>query len=244
MLNFEEIKINNRLQIECESENPVLRNIKGIVLDVGRHSVIMVTDFGKLIEIDKDNILSITKINFDKIVSDALIELKNYYTEKYELEIKLKNLIEKENALIENLYDANFLSKFNIMGAKNRLDKSIDKDLLKFTKGLLEYQIWFEPNPDNMIEIRIRVFNYFEYYNSDKIDTEKIIKVHAPREKDVIEKSFNFEGKVEELDNQVVHSKDNLYSVSTNYRLCVDITQDNFLSVRDEIIKGLIKLRK
>ena len=243
-MNFEDIKINNRLQIECENEDPILRNIKGIVLDVGRHSVILVTDFGSLIEIDKDNILSITKINFDKIVSDALMELKNYYTEKYELEIKLKKLKEREDFLIGSLYDANFLAKFNVVGAKNRLYKSIDKDLLKFTKDLLEYQICFEPNPDDMIEIRIRVFNYFEYYNSEKIDTEKIIKVHAPREKDVIEKSFNLEGNVEELDNQVVHDKDNWYSVSTNYRLCVSISQDNFLSVRDEIIKGLIRLRK
>lgn len=243
-MEFNDIKINNRLQIESENENSNLRNIRGIVLDIGRDSVILVTDFGELIEIDKDNILSITKINFDKIISDSLMELKNYYTEVYELEIKLKELKTGEGNLIRDLYDANFLSKFNTIGAKNRLDRSIDRSLLSFSKDMLDYQIWFEANPDSQVEIMVKVFNSFEYYNSEMIDTEKIIKVHAPDEKDVIEKSFNLEGTVETLDKHVVHDKDSWYSVFTNYRLCIDVTQDNFLVIREEIIKGLEKLRK
>ena len=41
-----------------------------------------------------------------------------------------------ENDLINNLFDANFLSKFNTFGAKNRIEKSVDKNLLSFKKDI------------------------------------------------------------------------------------------------------------
>lgn len=242
---FEELKINHRVQIESENDDPALRSIKGIVLGFEENSVILVTDFGELVEIDKNKILSITKISFDKIVADALMKLKNHYNEIYELEMKLKSAKEREPQLISNLYDANFLSKFNIRGAKNRLDNSIDKELLEFHKDPLSFKVYFSSNPDNQIEIYIKVFNTFEYYNLDEIgDVEKIIRVHAPNVKDVIEKSFHLETKVEELEKKVVHEKDSFYSVVTVYRMKVDITKENFLQIREEIKKGLMRLKK
>lgn len=242
---FDELKVNNRIQIECENENPALRNIRGIVLGFASNSILIITDYGKVIEIPENKVLSITKITFDRIVSDALLELKNHYNEIYELELKLKTLKEKEPELINKLYDANFLSKFNIVGAKNRLDNSIPKELLHFDNNTLTYEVWFEANPDNQIEMYFKVFNTFEYYNLDEIgNVEKIIRIHAPDVKDVIAKSFHFGSKVEELEKEVVHVQDNSYSVFTKYRMKVEVTEDNFLEVREEIKKGLLRLRK
>jgi hypothetical protein len=242
---FDEFKVNNRVQIESENEDPTLRNVKGIILGISSNSIILVTDFGQLVEIHEHKILSITKISFDKIVSDALTELKNHFNEIYELEMKLKDVRENESALVSSLFDANFLAKFNIIGAKNRLDNSIEKEMLNFTKDVLTFKVHFLSNPNNQIEVYVRVFNTFEYYNLDEIgDVDKIIRVHAPNEKDFIQKSFNLNTKVEELEKKVVHEKDSNYSVSTEYRMKVDVSQDNFLDIREEIIKGLMKLRK
>jgi hypothetical protein len=242
---FDDYKVNNRVQIEYENENPTLRNVKGIILGISPNAVILVTDFGQLVEIHEHKILSITKISFDKIVSDSLTELKNHFNDIYELEMKLKDVRENESELVANLYDANFLSRFNIVGAKNRLDNSIERELLEFTKDVLTFKVHFQANPNNQIEIFWRVFNTFEYYNLDEIgDVDKIIKIHAPNVKDFIQKAFPFDSKVEELEKKVVHEKDSLYSVSTEYRMKVDVTQDNFLSVREELKKGLKKLKK
>ncbi|WCK57628.1 hypothetical protein PP175_26560 (plasmid) [Aneurinibacillus sp. Ricciae_BoGa-3] len=242
-MNFDEIKINNRLQIESENTDHTLRNVKGIVLGVSAHSVILVTDFGQLVEIDEDKILSITKITFDKIVSDALTDLKNHFNDIYELEMKLKYIKENEQTLRDKLFDANFLAKFNIKGAKNRLDNSIDKELLSFEKELI-YKISFDSNPNSEIEIFIQVFNNFEYYNLNPGEVDKIIRTHAPNIKDVIEKCFAFQSDIEEIEKKVVHEKDSMYSVCTLYRLKVEVTEVTFLSIREEIIKGLMKLKK
>lgn len=241
---FDDYKVNNRVQIESENENPILRNVKGIILGITSNSVVLVTDFGQLVEIHAHKILSITKISFDKIVSDALTELKNHFNEIYELEMKLKSVRESEGRLVDNLFDANFLSKFNIIGAKNRLDNSIDKDMLTFSKGNLAFYVYFDSNPNNQIEIYVKVSNTFEYYNLEIGDVDKIIRVHAPDEKEFIEKSFSFETKVEELEKKVIHEKDSFYSVAALYRMKVDVSQENFLSVREDIKKGLRKLRK
>lgn len=241
---FNEIKPNNRLQFECENENPLLRNVKGIVLGVVETSIIIVTDYGDLLEIPEEKVLSITKINFDKIVSDNLTEIKNHYSEIYEMEMKLEELKKNEGKLRNNLYDANFLAKFNIFGSKNRLDSSIDSSLIDFKKDTLEFKTSFVANPNNQIELIIKVFNSFEYYNLDEVgDVDKIIRVHAPNVKDVIEKSFSFKCLVEELEKKVAHENESIYSVSTLYKMKIDVSEQNFLSVRDEIVKGLIKLK-
>lgn len=245
MLIFDEFKVNNRVQIEYENEDPTLRNVRGIILGISSNAVILVTDFGQLLEIHEHTILSITKISFDKIVSDALTELKNHFNEVYELELKLKEVRGGEIELVNNLYDSNFLSRFNIAGAKNRMDNSVDSDLLSFRKDNLTFKVCFKANPNNQIEIYIKVFNSFEYYNLDEIgDVDKIIKIHAPNVKDVIQKAFPFESRVAEIEKKVVHENESMYSVSTEYRMNVDVTADNFIAVREDIRKGLLKLKK
>lgn len=243
-MDYSEIKINNRLQIESENENPNLRCVRGIVLDINSSEIVFITDFGALITIDPNAILSITKITFDKLVSDALVNLKNYFSERYEMERKLKSLKEKEEVLIEELFDANFLSKFNIVGAKNRLDKSIDKKLLTFKRGSYDYVICFGCNPNNQIELMLKVINLLEYYSSDNINPDRLIRAHAPDEGEVIKRSFSFNKTIEEVGKNVVYDKENWYSVYTTYRMFVDIDETNFLDKREEIIKGLEKLRQ
>lgn len=242
---FDDYKVNNRVQIESENEDPTLRNVKGIILGISPNSIILVTDFGQLVEIHEHKILSVTKISFDKIVSDALTELKNHFNEIYELELKLKDVRADESTLVASLFDANFLAKFNIIGAKNRLDNSVGKEWLAFSKDVLSFKVYFMSNPNNQIEIYIKVFNTFEYYNLDEIgDVDKIIRVHAPNVKEFIRKSFNLNTHVEELEKKVIHENDSFYSVSTEYRMKVDVSQESFLEIREEIKKGLKKLRK
>lgn len=245
MLRFKEISPNDRLQIEYESDNPAYRNIKGIVVTTTPHSVILVTDFGELIEIHEDKTLSISSVQFPRIVSKALMELKNYFTEVYDLKKRLKELSQKEEVLKQALFDANFLSRFNIYGAKNRLDKSIDSSLLSFKKDPLLFHIFFQANPDNFIEMYVDVSNQFEYYNLDEIrDVEKIIRIHAPDIKELLQKCFPFASEPKETEKTVVHEKDNLYSVRTRYVLNIHVSQENFLSMRDELIRGLQRLKK
>ncbi len=244
-MNFNEIRPNNRLQIEYESSSPVTRSVKGIVLDVLDGHIILITDYGDLLEIYEDKVLSLTKINFDKFVSDTLSEIKAYHLEIYELEQKLKTLKLQEPELRSKLYDSNFLSKFNIVGAKTRLENSIDKSLLDFVSNELTYKISFDANPNEQIELNIVVSKSFEYYNINKTsDVEKIKRIHAPNVKDVIEKSFAFKGEVKEIEKGVMHESDSNYCVSVFYKLFIDVTVDNFLKVREEIIKGLMKLKK
>ncbi|WPS85389.1 hypothetical protein SMD22_01810 (plasmid) [Brevibacillus halotolerans] len=244
-MEFREIKPNNRLQIEIESDNPALRNLRGIVLAIGEGVIILVTDFGELVEICEDKILSITSINMPKLVSDSMTDLKNHFVEIYELEAKLKTLRDKEPELIQSLFDANFLSKFNITGAKNRLDRSIDQSLMAFKKDVISYQISFDSNLNNQIEVMIQVSNQIDYPNLDEVrHVDKIIRVHAPDAKELLEKCFPFASKPQELDKKVVHEKESIYSVRTQYRMNIDVTKDNFLEVRQQIIKGLMKLQK
>lgn len=243
-MQFNGIKPNNRIQLECEHEDPIYRNVRGIVVEVGEKSLILVTDYGDLIEIFEDKVLSVTPITFPKVVSDSLVKIKSYYTDIYDLEFKIKVLKEEEERYKEELFDANFLSKFNVRGAKNRLDKSIEPSLLTFLQEPLSYRIFFDSNPNEQIELHVWVANQFEYHNLDMHDTDKIIRVHAPNIKELLEKSFPFCSKPQELDKQVVHEGEAIYSVRTSYRLNLDITQDNFLEMRDLLINGIKKLSK
>lgn len=244
MLEFKDVEINNRLQIDVETIENELKTFRGIVLDKNEHELTLVTDFGKLTTIDKNDILSISKISFDRIISNSLLNLKNYYQEKKELKNRLDNLIKQEDKLIKDLLDANMLAKFNIAGAKNRLDKSIPKKLLSFKRGIYDYNICFSHNPNSEIEIIFKVSNTFEHYNPDKVEIDKIVRVHAPNEKDVIEKSFDYLGIVKEIEKSAVHERKNIYTVFSIYKMFVEVTADNFIEMRNKIIKGLEKLRR
>jgi hypothetical protein len=244
-MEFKDIKMNNRLELEVESENPALRNIRGIVLAVGDHFLILVTDYGESLEVLEDRILSISSVSMPKLVSDCMTEMKNHYAEMYDLELRLKALREQEVKLKQALYDANFLSRFNIFGSKNRLDKSVDPNLLTFEREALSYRTSFESNRNEQIEILVKVSNELDYPDLDEVrDVDKIIRVHAPQAGGLLEKCFPFASKPQELEKKVIHEKDSLYSVETLYRLNVDVSRDTFLDVRESIIKGLIRLRK
>lgn len=242
---LEDLKANNRVQIECESHNPFLRTIKGVVIGIEPTSIAIVTDFGELHHIESNKILSISKISFDRIVSEALTELRNHFNEVYELELKLTETKKDEKRLVDKLYDANFLAKFNIMGAKNRLDNSVPRELMEFRKDSNRFKVSFDSSPNNQIELNIKIWNVFEDFNLDEIrDLDKIIRAHAPKYKDVIQKSFNLDGKVEEFEKKVEHEGENSFSVSTVYHKKIDVTQDNFLLVRKELIEGLQRIKK
>lgn len=242
-MQFDGIKPNNRIQIECEHDDPTYRNIRGIVVEVSDSSLILVSDFGELLQILEQDVLSIQTVVFPKIVSDNLIKIKNYFTEIYELEFKLKKLKEEEIKFREDLFDANFLAKFNVRGAKNRLEKSIPLELLNFSNDSLEFKIKLDSNPNDEITIDILVSNQFDYPNLNLNDSEKIIRNHAPDKKEVIQKAFPFTTRIEEVEHDVVHEEDTLYSVRTRYRLKFDITQDGFLERRQQLTNGLTKLR-
>lgn len=241
---FEDIQINNRLQVDIETLDSGLASYKGIILDVTNDSFSMVTDFGKLITINKDDILSIAKTSFDRIISSSIVNIKNFYQEKKELEDRYNELIKQKEGLIEDLFDSNMLSRFNITGAKNRLDKSIPKGLLNFNRGIYNYKVFFSANPNNEIEINFKASYTFEYYNSENIDSDKIIRTHAPKEKDVIKKSFNDLGRILEIEKNVVHEKKDFYTVFTTYQMLVEVDAENFLNVREKIKEGLSKLKR
>lgn len=244
-MEFRDIKPNNRLQLEVESDDPSLRNLRGIVLALGDMSIILVTDYGELIEVFEDKVLSISSVSMPKPVSDVMTDMKNHYAEVYDLELKLKELRGKEPGLKQSLFDANFLSKFNINGAKNRLDKSIDPMLMKFGKDDVSFRIYFQSNPNSQIEIMIQVANQIDYPQLDEVrDVEKIVRVHAPNVKELLEKAFPFASKPLEIEKNVVHELESIYSVRTLYKLTVDVTKDDFLEVRERIEKGLIKLQR
>lgn len=244
-MEFREIRPNNRLQLELESDSPSLRNLRGIVLATGDTSIILVTDYGELVEVFEDKVLSITTINMPKLVSDMMTEMKNHYAEIYEMELKLKELREQEPALRQQLFDANFLSKFNIAGAKNRLDKSIDPKLLLFRKDSMSYRVHFESNPNSQIEVYIQVVNQIDYPNLDEVcDVEKILRVHAPKVRELLEKCFPFATKPQELEKTVVHEDDTLYNVKTVYQMKIDVTKESFLEARQNLVRGLKRLQE
>lgn len=243
-MQYKDIQINNRLQIDVETEKRGLDTYRGIVIDINNSKLMFVTDFGKLITINRNDILSITKISFDRTISSSILSIKNYFQKKKELEDELKELTKNEDKLIENLLDANMLARFNIAGAKNRLDKSIPEKLLNFKRGMYLYNIYFSCNPNDEIEVIFKVSNTFEHYNSENIDIDKITRVHAPSEKEVIQKSFNYLGEVKEIEKSTVHEKDNIYTVFTIYKMFIRINANNFLESRKKIKEGLRKLRR
>lgn len=244
---YKDIAINNRLEIITEPQdgNSTLNSHRGIVIEVSSDGLILVSELGDVISIDRDDIIYITKISFDRQISSAIINIKNYYQEKLELENRLNILKKSEPTLIGDLHDATLLSRFNIFGAKNRLDKSMPIDTLNFSRGMYGYNISFGYNPNSEIEIFFKVTNNINYYNNlDNIDVNKITRVHAPDEKEVIEDSFNKLYKVEELQKRVEHEIEDSYRVISLYKLNIKVTEETFVKKREEIIKALYKLKR
>lgn len=250
---YSEIAVNNRLEIILEIEGgdagstnsgeKVLKCHRGIVIEIDVYFIILVSELGEILEIMKEDIIYISKISFDRQISSAIMDIKNYYQEKIELEKKLRDLDKLEPQLMEELYDANLLSKFNIFGARNRLNKSIPKSYLDFSRGVYNYNISFSHNPNSEIEITLKASNNITHYNPENVEVDKMIRVHAPDEKLVIEKSFNGLHKVKELERYVEHEKDNIYNVISVYKVNIELTEETFLDKREEICVALNKLK-
>jgi len=240
---LEEYKPNNRIEIEYEADNPESRIVRGIVLDVSDHSILIITNYGEMIEIPEGMILSISQISFNRGVSEALNNLKHHYSEMHELRTKQQALEEDTQGLIDELYDANFLAKFNIYGARTRLEATLPASLLSFRRDDYAYEVELEAQGDNHIVLKLTAFNSFEYYNlSDIHQQEKIKRVHAPDIYDWITKAFPIASKVEEVEKKIIHDKESLYHATTLYRMYIPIEEKDFLEKRDAIHKGLTKL--
>lgn len=238
-----EIKPNNRIQIEIEHENPVYRSIKGIVIGVTDDEIVFLTDFGVAMEIDLDKVLSFATTNFPKPVSDVLQELRNHHEAIFLLK---QEILEHQNAfegLKDDLFDAHFLSKYNIIGAKARLEHSIPDDLIHFTAKDFEFQVLFEANSNEQIEMFLSVRRKIDYPQLDlERDMDKILRVHAPDVLDWLKKIFR--ARTYELkDQQVLHIENSLYAVRSRYKLCFDVNKDTFLDFREQLFKGLNMLK-
>ena len=237
-----DIRANMRVQVECEHSSPAYRNMRGIVLAIEENTLHLVTDFGELVELHEDKIINVQQIQFPKIISDSLVQLRNHFQELYELKKQIKLRKQQEQQLIYQLFDANFLARFNIHGAKTRLDNSIPADLRYFKKDTLTFDIHFESNPNNQIELHFIISNHFEYYNLADGKMEQITRIHAPQYKDILNKAFPYATTVEEGESKVVHEQDSFWHVRTFYCVKIDVTQGNFLAVRERIIKSLQSL--
>ena len=133
-----DLKENNRIQVDVErniNNAPLIETHRGIVMDISPSFIILVSNYGENIYIRKEDIISISRCSFDMGISKSMLKLKTHYREKKELLARLETLKAKEPKLIDNLLNANMLSRFNILGAKNRMLKSIDDELLDFTRG-------------------------------------------------------------------------------------------------------------
>ena len=249
---YSEVAINNRIEviIEVEIQNTngesdrELRSHRGLVMEIDEAYMILVSELGEVLEIERNDIICINRISFDKQISAVITKIKTYYQEKMELKEKLRELDELEPELMEELYDANLLAKFNIYGARNRLNKSISREFFNFNRGSYKYIVKLDCNPNSEIELYFKVYNNTTHYSSDNIDLDKMIRVHAPDDKGVIEKAFNSLYKVEELKKYVEHEIDDIYNVISTYKVNIEITEAIFVDKRDEICESLNNLRK
>lgn len=241
---YSEIKVNSKVQVDQESENPVLRSLRGIVIKVMLDHLVIVTDFGELIEVNFNDILNITKINFDRITSEAMNEIKGYYVNIYETELKLAELNKMKDEMKLKLYDAIFLSKFNIEGAKNRLLSTIPVELLKFEKEGLFYNSIIKLNTEKEIEINISVSQNIEY--PDLMQTgpvDRIIRTYAPDEFERIQCTFNCKYNLNIVDKKLLHIEKDIYRVSVTYSIILPVTEKNLQATRQELINGLNQIR-
>ena len=235
--------VNNYVKIEFENENPLERKISGIIFDVKIDFILILTEYGEIVKIEKDKILSVEKTEFNPIVKNQLKEIHGFYSELSKMRNNILRLESKTQLYKERLYDANFLANFNIYGAKNRIENSVPNSLFEFSKNNLLFKISIEIR-DEQLELSFKVFNSFEYYNlKETSDIEKIIRVHAPNVKDsIIFRNKNFL-EILEVEKKVIHEQGNIYSVLTHYKVPINITVENFIEIRNEIIESLKMLK-
>lgn len=243
-MNIDAIRENGRIQIDIEkniNNESVIENYKGIVVDVDMEFVSIITDYGKKVDIRKKDIIALSKHVFDKNLSQSIMKLKSFYKEKKELEKRIEALNGKEYNLVDNLLDANMMSKFNLLGAKNRLEKSIPEDLLTFSRGIYLYNISLSITRKDEINLDVRATNVMDLY---AVNVDKAIKAYAPDEFELLERTFAEIGTVEDVEKNLIHIDGDLYEIVSSYRIRIKIDKDNFTEKKKAIVKNIKTLRK
>lgn len=242
-MDFELLKQGKYVEINCMDTEPYRRCIRGIVVEVTENKSTIITDVGTMLVIEIANILSVEEYEFKELVKEKLDELMLYFEEKHELERKLESIKQNEQHVVENLTDAHFLSKFNIIGAKNRLDETIAPEMLNFNRNMYEYNIEFQPNYNKQIEIIIKVSTNIEHMSVEKPEVEKMIKAYAPKEASLIKKIFKV-SEVQTVKQNAYNLQGSWYKVYSVYSLVLDVEKTNFIKIRDKIRKALFELQK
>lgn len=238
-----EVKANSRIQIEIEHSNPVYRSLRGMVIGVTEDTVVFLTDFGEAMELALEDILSFNTTNFPKPVSDVLQELRNHHEEIFLLQQEIEKKEQGFDSLKKDLYDAHFIARFNIVGAKARLEHSMSDELKNFKAKDYEFSISFEANANEQIEMYLSVRRIIDYPQLDlERDMTKILNVHAPDLKDWLKKVFNART-IDEKDQHVLHIEGSMYAVRTRYKLCFDVNKENFLAFRAKLFEGINLLK-
>ena len=242
-MKYIDVRPNNRLEIFMEHENPALRTIQGIVLKKENEKLILISTQGQIVEVYKYAILSIQKVNFDRAISEKIVQLKKLYEEILTYEARLKVLKEKTPVAITELQDANFISNFNIEGAKHRLEHSIEPKLLSF-ENRMYYEIAFETLQNTHINIIIRIKNDFTLKDTDSMtNVEKLKKDYCPNEIDVLNKVFVYATQISLNQQEIIFNKNSNYSAYSTYVVSVEVNKDNFLRRRKEIRRSLFGLK-
>lgn len=243
--NLSDLKKNNRILIEVHNKEGCFDEKKGLILDIDEFYIYIVSLNGDLLEIPLDEIVSVTKISFDKAVSESLVSLREQYDKLLELKEKVVEMEEDIPTLKSNLFDSRFLSNFNLLGAKNRIINSINPEFLSFSVGEVKYDIDFNIDDNEKLELRFNISNHFEYHDSELLSNkEKVINAYSPNKIELLNKIFNFADKIEEGDTKVKHLEEYQYCVSTNYKCKILITKDNFLENKTLIINSLKKIKE
>lgn len=247
-MNINDISANDRLEIEYISDDPFKRNLKGIVLAVEKNSVIFITDTGECITLEKNNIISVKKNNFDKEVSESLTKCKNYYAEIYSLETKLKELKEKRLLYIQSMTDSKFLAKFNIEGAKNFLNNYF-KDRKQFRLGDDVFEFNFEidsdSDSDDELSIRIKAYKKFEFYNTEnKHELDRALETYSPNKTKELLLYFPYIKDLFIEKRFLQRISDEIFTANAIYNGTISLTKENFIEVREKIENSLKQIKE
>lgn len=255
-MDFEAAKEGNMVEIIfIDNDKKSATAVKGIVLKNTVYAVELLEYSSDTLSIPKDMILSATENVFDATIKEILMETKRTAEQKELLKEEVEKLERVEDELNQRLLDANVLSQFNIVGARNRIKTSIDNDLLKFIKNSFEYEIDFEISVNGELQMRIKVIYNYTYtpISNQNIMNEELLTL-APDVLETIVSCFKLKPKDNKdnfLDKNKITSEKKHYNVKasnfnimTIYTLPFFLNRDNFMEVRSAIINGLELLKR
>lgn len=237
-----DLRINQRIEVDFE-RNGEYEVLRGIVLKKQDDCLVLVTDRGKVEQVRYDEVLAVRTVTFPRVVSEALSRLKNYYVERMEMEQKLRELLEQETRLIQQLRDAMFLSNFSLQGAIHRLYMTIEEGLRVFQARNLFFRVSFEAHGEEGVAVIVQVKTLFEHYQEDlsKLDVDQVLRIYHPRALDWVKRAFPGFSVFEE-DAQIQHEEGNVFCVKVKYRIVVQMDEHSFLDQRERIVIGLRQL--